>query len=120
MTCCMVRLAPGRRHCAYCRRTIRLIRERRCVSCAAPVLDEDTERFEGLCARCRGRFLGRHLTLSAPTRRLLALAARARYRAACTTAYNPRDGVSIPPHETTRLPLTPVVAGSSHPRGVSA
>jgi len=43
------------------------------------------------------------------------------YRARrCTTAYNPRDGVSIPPHETTRLPLTPVVAGSSHPRGVSA
>jgi hypothetical protein len=76
MTCCCgVRTAEP--YCAYCRRTIELIRLGRCVSCRAAVQPGDSVRVEGLCAECRER----HVALSKPTRRLLRLAAKARYRA---------------------------------------
>ena len=72
MTCCGIVV---RRWCAYCRATIRLIRERRCVSCRA-VVTQDTLRMEGLCATCRER----HVQVSKATARLLKMAAQARYR----------------------------------------
>lgn len=61
--------------CAFCRKTVDLIKSRRCVACTAPVFDGDTSRIEGRCAECRSR----NVVLSAPTRRLLHLAANARY-----------------------------------------
>ena len=78
MTClCGARVSENRRHCAFCRRTIALIRDARCVSCAGRIHPGDSERVEGLCAECRSR----HVPLGAATRRLLRQAARARYRA---------------------------------------
>lgn len=74
-TCCGVHLPQGGRHCAYCRRTILLIRERRCVTCTAPVVDTP-DRAEGRCHDC----LRRQVRLSPATRRLLVLASKARYR----------------------------------------
>lgn len=62
-------------YCAFCRRTIRLIRERACVTCAEPVTDW-TSRIEGRCDRCRSR----GVAMGPATRRLLILAAKARYR----------------------------------------
>jgi len=72
-TCCGTRLPEGQRHCGYCRTTIRLIRERLCVLCRAPVAD--SSRDEGRCAECRSR----QIATSRATARLLVLAAKARY-----------------------------------------
>jgi len=74
MMCCGIRLAEGRRHCGYCLTTLRLIRERLCVVCYAPVGD-DTTRQEGRCAECRSR----NVTLSRASARLLRLAAKTRH-----------------------------------------
>jgi hypothetical protein len=76
MSCCGVRMAPGRQHCAYCRRTLTAIRERRCVACLGTVCDGDSVRVEGLCVRCRMRAV----SVSPSTRRLLHKAANVRHR----------------------------------------
>jgi len=75
-TCCGLTLQPGKRHCAYCQRTIELIRAGRCVACRVTIHPGDSQRCEGLCSECRER----HVTVSASTRRLLRLSAQARYR----------------------------------------
>lgn len=62
-------------YCAFCRRTMRLIRERRCVACTGPVTDW-TERIEGRCDHCRSR----GVVMCDATKRLLILASKARYR----------------------------------------
>lgn len=81
------------------------------------------------CPNCHATMLGRPCSVCgywSPRRRIYptghdALTDSYQRPTDQTEAYTARDGVSItPPHETTRLPLTPVVAGSSHPRGVSA
>jgi hypothetical protein len=73
---CRCGLRTGRQFCAYERRTIELIKSRRCVACGAPVFDVDTVRVEGRCAECRGR----NVRLSPSTKYLLHLAAVSRYR----------------------------------------
>lgn len=74
-TCdCGASVPAGRRHCAFCRRTIRLVRERRCVACTEPVEDYGRHVY-GLCWAC----LHRHVRVGAATRRLLLQAATARY-----------------------------------------
>jgi len=75
---CPCGVTTHRQLCAYERRTVELIKARRCVACAGPVFDMDTERVEGRCAECRSR----NVRLSAPTRYLLHLAAVSRYRKA--------------------------------------
>lgn len=74
---CGVVPAPGFTHCHFCRKTIRLIRAGRCVTCIAPVIPEYEERVEGRCRACRDR----RVTMCRPTRRLLVQASKARYRA---------------------------------------
>jgi hypothetical protein len=62
--------------CNFCQRTVELIRSQRCVSCTATLDQLDTLRQEGRCAKCRSR----NVKVAAGTRRLLLLAAKARYR----------------------------------------
>lgn len=73
MTCrCGAR--TGLTHCAFCRRTIALIRSESCVTCTRPVIPEYEERVEGQCRTCRDR----GVRPCAATRRLLRQAAAAR------------------------------------------
>lgn len=80
MTCCGLRLPADRRHCGYCLTTIRLIRERRCVACYAPVAE--SAREQGLCPECRSR----RVRVSRASARLLILAAKSRHAAKARTA----------------------------------
>jgi hypothetical protein len=76
MTCCGVSLLPGGRYCAYCRRTIALIRSERCVTCTEPVVPEYAERVEGQCRACRDK----RVRMSRASARLLQMASHARYQ----------------------------------------
>lgn len=78
---CFIVQTP-RKLCHYCAKTVALIQADRCVACQGP-LDRTIElRFEGRCADCRSL----NVVLSQPTRTLLALASRARYRQRQRTA----------------------------------
>lgn len=74
MTCAACGLATSRELCNFCSRTAELIRQRRCVSCAAPVF-EDGKNVQGKCGNC----LARNHRLSRGTRWLLHKSAQARY-----------------------------------------
>lgn len=77
MTCTACGLPTLRPLCHFCRRTLGLIRTRRCVSCTEPIVD-DGERKQGKCWAC----LGRAHRSCAGTRYLLNVSADARYRLA--------------------------------------
>ncbi len=66
------------RLCHFCRKTVALIRAGRCVSCQEMVQSVDFQKAQGKCGEC----LSRNKRLSFATRRLLHLAANARYYAA--------------------------------------
>lgn len=82
MSRCLCGVTTDRRLCAYERRTVALVKSRRCVACTQPVFDQDTQRLEGRCATCRER----NVRLSPSTRRLLHQAANARYMRAVRAA----------------------------------
>jgi len=63
--------------CAFCRRTVRLIRSQRCVSCTGPVSATETIRQQGRCSDCRHD----NVRMSAATRLLLKEHADSRYHA---------------------------------------
>lgn len=63
------------RFCAFCRRTVALIKSRRCVACAAEIQPFDSRRHETLCADCRSR----GVAVGRGTRWLQLMAAQARH-----------------------------------------
>ena len=73
---CGVTMAEGRRFCQFCRRTLTLLAEGRCVTCTAAIFRHDTERFEGRCEDCRNR----RNPAGRPTRVLLHRVANLRYK----------------------------------------
>jgi hypothetical protein len=77
LTCEACGLPTRRALCHYCQRTVDLIRERRCVSCAQPLGSTVAARVEAKCPEC----LARLVPVSAATRKILAATADARYRA---------------------------------------
>lgn len=75
-TCRTCGLPTLRRLCHFCSRTVALVKTDRCVACAGPLSRRDDQRVEGKCVECRSRCVA----LSAGTREILRLAARARYQ----------------------------------------
>lgn len=76
MSRCACGASTASTNCAFCRRTIALIRAGRCVTCTRQVVPEYEERVEGQCRACRER----RVRTGAATRRLLKLASAARYK----------------------------------------
>jgi hypothetical protein len=76
VSCRACGLWTSNRLCQFCRTTVGLIKAHRCVSCTEPINGHDTLRHEGRCAECRSR----NVVVSAATRGLLILAARARWQ----------------------------------------
>ncbi len=72
--CAACHVPTTRRLCYFCTRTVALIQARRCVSCLAPVNDDDSIRVQGKCGEC----LERGSALGVGTRWVLHQATRAR------------------------------------------